>query len=69
VGKANKIFCKRILSYLDYDYLVIRIILVTIKLFDWHPSAGGGSWVFVDEVVVRENSTVYFCLMINYNIV
>ncbi len=25
----------------------------TKKLFNWHPSAGGGSWVFVDEVVVR----------------
>jgi len=25
----------------------------TLKLFDWHPSAGGGSWVFVDEVIVR----------------
>lgn len=25
----------------------------TKKLFDWHPSAGGGSWVFVDEIVVR----------------
>jgi hypothetical protein len=25
----------------------------TLKLFDWHPSAGGGSWVFVDEIVVR----------------
>ncbi|MDD3773017.1 MAG: DUF4838 domain-containing protein [Weeksellaceae bacterium] len=25
----------------------------TLKLFDWHPSAGGGSWVFVDEVVVK----------------
>ena len=25
----------------------------TKKLFDWHPSAGAGSWVFVDEVVVR----------------
>jgi len=25
----------------------------TKKLFDWHPSAGNGSWVFVDEVVVR----------------
>ncbi len=25
----------------------------TLRLFDWHPSAGGGSWVFVDEVVVR----------------
>ncbi len=25
----------------------------TLKLFDWHASAGGGSWVFVDEIVVR----------------
>lgn len=25
----------------------------TLRLFDWHPSAGGGSWVFVDEVVVK----------------
>jgi hypothetical protein len=25
----------------------------TLRLFDWHPSAGGGSWVFVDEIVVR----------------
>ncbi len=25
----------------------------TIKLYDWHPSAGGKSWVFVDEIVVR----------------
>lgn len=25
----------------------------TLKLFDWHPSAGGGAWVFVDEIVVR----------------
>lgn len=25
----------------------------TKQLFDWHPSAGGGSWVFVDEIVVR----------------
>jgi hypothetical protein len=24
----------------------------TLRLFDWHPSAGGGSWVFVDEIVV-----------------
>lgn len=24
----------------------------TKRLFDWHPSAGGGSWVFVDEIVV-----------------
>jgi hypothetical protein len=25
----------------------------TLKLFDWHPSAGGGSWVFIDEIVVH----------------
>jgi hypothetical protein len=25
----------------------------TLRLPDWHPSAGGGSWVFVDEIVVR----------------
>jgi hypothetical protein len=25
----------------------------TQKLFNWHPSAGGGSWVFIDEIVVR----------------
>jgi len=25
----------------------------TLRLFDWHSSAGGGSWVFVDEIVVR----------------
>ncbi|MBE0637419.1 MAG: DUF4838 domain-containing protein, partial [Bacteroidales bacterium] len=25
----------------------------TLRLFDWHPSAGGGSWVFVDEIVVK----------------
>ncbi len=25
----------------------------TKKLFNWHQSAGGGSWVFVDEIVVR----------------
>lgn len=25
----------------------------TMRLFNWHPSAGGGSWVFVDEIVVK----------------
>ncbi len=25
----------------------------TLRLFDWHASAGGKSWVFVDEIVVR----------------
>ena len=28
-------------------------VKATLKLFDWHPSAGGGSWVFVDEIVVK----------------
>ncbi|HEK85731.1 MAG: DUF4838 domain-containing protein [Candidatus Saccharicenans sp.] len=28
-------------------------VLGTLKLYDWHPSAGGKSWVFVDEIVVR----------------
>ena len=28
-------------------------VVGTKKLFNWHPSAGGGSWVFVDEVVVN----------------
>ncbi len=28
----------------------------TKKLFDWHPSAGGGSWTFVDEIVVKKAS-------------
>jgi Domain of unknown function (DUF4838) len=27
-------------------------VVGTKKLFNWHPSAGGGSWVFVDEIVV-----------------
>jgi len=26
----------------------------SLHLFDWHPSAGGGSWVFADEIVVRQ---------------
>jgi hypothetical protein len=25
----------------------------TLRLFNWHPSAGGGSWVFVDEIVIK----------------
>lgn len=25
----------------------------TIHLYNWHPSAGGNSWVFIDEIVVR----------------
>ena len=30
----------------------------TKKLFNWHPSAGGGSWVFVDEIVVQEQKKI-----------
>ncbi|MDD4149254.1 MAG: DUF4838 domain-containing protein [Bacteroidales bacterium] len=36
----------------NYRYVKFEIE-GTIHLFDWHPSAGGGSWVFVDEVVVK----------------
>lgn len=25
----------------------------TLHLYDWHPSAGGESWVFIDEIVVK----------------
>lgn len=28
-------------------------IIGTKQLFNWHQSAGGGSWVFVDEIIVR----------------
>ena len=35
----------------------IRFVKFTVKgtihLFDWHPSAGGRSWFFLDEIVVR----------------
>ncbi len=29
------------------------IIKGTHQLFDWHPSAGGASWFFLDEIVIR----------------
>jgi hypothetical protein len=38
--------------YRKYRYVKFEIE-GTQQLFDWHPSAGGGSWVFVDEIVVR----------------
>lgn len=25
----------------------------TLRLFDWHPSAGSASWVFVDEIIIK----------------
>lgn len=37
---------------LKYRYIKFDIN-GSLKLFDWHPSAGGGSWVFVDEIVVK----------------
>lgn len=36
----------------SFRYVKFEII-GTKKLFNWHPSAGGGSWVFVDEIIVR----------------
>ena len=36
----------------QYRYVKFKVE-GTLRLFDWHPSAGGGSWVFVDEIVVR----------------
>ena len=50
------ILCNRIFSFLQ-NIGTCRYIKFAVegtkKLFNWHPSAGGGSWVFVDEVVVR----------------
>lgn len=37
---------------LKYRYVKFDI-KGTIQLFNWHPSAGGGSWTFVDEIVVK----------------
>jgi hypothetical protein len=38
----------------DMQYRYVKFdVEGTLRLFDWHPSAGGGSWVFVDEIVVR----------------
>ncbi|MCK9167876.1 MAG: DUF4838 domain-containing protein [Bacteroidales bacterium] len=35
-------------------YQYVRFdIAGSLRLFDWHPSAGGGSWVFIDEIVVK----------------
>lgn len=45
----NFVFAKNSLTcrYIKFE------IKGTKQLFNWHPSAGQGSWVFVDEVVVR----------------
>jgi hypothetical protein len=49
--EVNRLFTfqapKTTFRYLRFD------IKGTRRLFDWHPSAGGDSWVFVDEIVVR----------------
>ncbi len=38
----------------EQNYRYIKFdVKGTIKLFNWHPSAGGGSWTFVDEIVVK----------------
>lgn len=48
---VNKVFsfdpAKRHFRYVRFK------VKGTLRLFDWHPSAGGGSWVFIDEIVVR----------------
>lgn len=36
----------------EYQYVKFDI-KGSLKLFDWHPSAGYPSWVFVDEIVVK----------------
>jgi hypothetical protein len=48
---VNRTFSFKTLG-MKYRYVKFEV-KGTLKLFDWHPSAGGGSWVFVDEVVVR----------------
>ncbi|MGQ9802028.1 MAG: DUF4838 domain-containing protein [Candidatus Saccharicenans sp.] len=38
----------------DRQFRLVRFeVQGTLKLYDWHPSAGGKYWVFVDEIVVR----------------
>ncbi len=48
--EINKLFsfkgCNKKCRFIKFE------IKGTKNLFDWHPSAGGGSWVFVDEIVV-----------------
>jgi len=49
--EVNRLFTFQV-QYMKYRFVKFEI-KGTLRLFDWHPSAGGGSWVFVDEIVVR----------------
>ena len=55
-GDQKKEEVNRLFSF-DAQYRKYRFVKFeikgTLKLFDWHPSAGGGSWMFVDEIVVH----------------
>ena len=35
------------------SYTHLDVYKRQIHLYNWHPSAGGNSWVFIDEIVVR----------------
>jgi hypothetical protein len=49
--EVNRLFTFQV-ENIKYRFVKFEI-KGTLQLFDWHPSAGGGSWVFVDEIVVR----------------
>lgn len=49
--EVNRIFSFQV-QHMKFRFVKFEI-KGTLRLFDWHPSAGGGSWVFVDEIVVR----------------
>ncbi|MBE0662260.1 MAG: DUF4838 domain-containing protein [Bacteroidales bacterium] len=49
--EVNRLFSFQVQN-MKYRFVKFEI-KGTLQLFDWHPSAGGGSWVFVDEIVVR----------------
>jgi hypothetical protein len=49
--EVNRLFTFQV-ENMKYRFVKFEI-KGTLRLFDWHPSAGGGSWVFVDEIVVR----------------
>ena len=50
-GEVTKVFSfkapKTSIRYVKFE------VKGTKQLPDWHPSAGGNSWVFIDEIVVR----------------
>lgn len=49
--EVNKLFSFAVKN-IEFRYVKFDI-KGTLKLFDWHPVAGGRSWVFADEIVVR----------------